>query len=54
MRAKGMTMLAIGIELGVSEMTVKHTMNSIYRKLNVNGLQEALCVLGWTVVPEGL
>lgn len=54
MRARGVTQYAVGLELGITEQTVKHTMNRIYRKLEVDGLQAALVAIGWTVVPEPL
>lgn len=52
MRAHGLTMKAVAIDLGVSEMTVKHHCNRAYGKLGVGGLVEAMHVLGWARVPD--
>jgi len=51
LRARGLTALAAGGILGLSEQTVKNHTTSVYDKLDVNNLAAAMCAIGWVTIP---
>ena len=53
LRAKGLTMDEMAIEMDCSVSTVKTYCEKVHRKLRVNSTVDALRALGWLVVPEG-
>jgi DNA-binding NarL/FixJ family response regulator len=50
--ALGQTYGEIGLDLYVSEHTVKNHLQQVYRKLGAHCLTDALRAMGWLVVPQ--
>ncbi len=52
MRARGLTLYQVGLQMGISEATVKNHLQAVHHKLRVRSTIDALRVVGWLKVPE--